>query len=434
MSDDASADVIVVGAGPAGAACAYVLACAGSSVVLIDRGVAPGSKNVSGGRLYTGALDVLDVGLAARVPSERRVISERIALMDSSRSLQICARPPARHGGYEQSVTVMRATFDAWLAGLAEEAGATMVPGITVSSLVRDGNGAIRGIVADGDELLADVVVAADGTNSLLTREVGVVSAPVSGQVATGVKEVIKLSVGAIEDRFGVGAGEGVAQLMVGCTRGLHGGGFLYTNKTSVSLGVVVDPGGLARIGATPRDLLEDLRAHPSIVPLLRDGEVVEYSAHLVREDGVAGVPDRLTAPGFLVTGEAAGFILNLGYTIRGMDLAILSGIAAARAILFAGRDEHLLERAYRREIRDVGLLGIMTAGQGYPAFLESDRVYADYPALALAVADDIFGIPDPSAVSPPRRIVPQIRRRLRDAPIRTRDLLTDAHRAWKGV
>lgn len=427
--DEEHTDVIVVGAGPAGCACALTLATAGRSVILVDRGATPGAKNVSGGRLYTAALDALEPGLAARVPAERRVVRERIGMLDAGDSLVVSASSPARPDGSAQSVIVIRAVLDEWMAGLAEEAGAMVVPGITVDGIVREG-GRVVGIRADGEELRADTVVAADGTNSLLAREVGIVSRPVAGQVATGVKEVIALPAATIEERFGVDEGDGVAQLMVGCTRGLHGGGFLYTNAESVSLGIVVDPSGLAEAGTTPRGLLEDLRTHPAIAPLVRGGDVIEYAAHLVREDGLDGVPPRLTAPGFMVTGEAAGFILNLGYTIRGMDLAILSGLAAARAILSGNTGE----ASYRREIAATGLLGIMRSAEGYPRFLGADRIYSDYPALALKAAGEVFRVDDPDPRTPPTRIVPRMRKVLKDSPLRMRDLMTDARRAVKGL
>lgn len=420
-------DVIVVGSGPAGASCALALARAGRSVILVDRGSEPGATNVSGGRLYTAALDTLEPGLADAVPAERTVVSERIGLLDGDRSVVVSTRSPARADGRAQSVTVVRATLDRWMAGLAEEAGAMVVPGIRVEGLVHE-DGAVVGIRADGEELRCDVVVAADGVNSLLAREAGLVHAPVSGQVATGVKEVVELPAGAIEDRFGVGPGQGVAQLMVGCTRGLHGGGFLYTNATSVALGVVVDPAGLARVGTTARDLLEDLRAHPAIAPLLAGGEVVEYAAHLVREDGPAGVPGRLTAPGLVVTGEAAGFILNLGWTIRGMDLAVLSGLAAARGIVAGGPPE----AAYRAALEDVGLMAIMRSAKGYPGFLGSDRLYADYPGLALDIAERVLAVPDPEMA--PHRVVPGVWRVVRDSGVRLRDMAGDARRAVRGL
>lgn len=427
MSDDA--EVVVVGSGPAGATCALALARAGRAVILVDRGATPGMKNVSGGRLYLAALDAVEPGLAARVPAERTVVSERIGVLDGDRFAVVATPAPTRPDGSPQSVTVVRPVLDAWLADLAERAGASVAAGVTVDGLLRE-DGRVVGIRAGGDELRAGTVVAADGTNSLLAREAGLVGAPVAGRVATGVKEVVELPAGAIEERFGVAPGEGVAQLMVGCTGGLHGGGFLYTNATSVALGVVVDPAGLAGAGTTPRLLLEELRAHPAIAPLLAGGRVTEYAAHLVREDGLAGVPGRLTAPGLLVTGEAAGFVLNLGYTVRGMDLAVLSGLAAAQAVLADGP----LEPAYRAALAATGALGAMASARRYPAFLGVDRLYRDYPRLALDAAQELFAVPEPAPHRPPARVVTRLRHRFSRSPVRVRDVVADARRAVRGL
>jgi electron transfer flavoprotein-quinone oxidoreductase len=73
----------------------------------------------------------------------------------------------------------------------------------------------------------------------------------------------------------------------------------------------------------------QDFKMHPAICPLLEGGKTVEYGRHLVAEEGYRRIPKRLYREGFLVCGEAAGFFVNLGYTIRGIDLAVLSGLAA---------------------------------------------------------------------------------------------------------
>src|SRR2546427_6932976 len=112
---------------------------------------------------------------------------------------------------------------------------------------------------------------------------------------------------------------------------GLRGGGFLYTSKSSVSLGFVVSSEDLSRKKIEVQDLQTKFRMHPALQRLLRGGKVVEYSAHLVPELG-AGMMPKLSADGVLVAGDAAGFLINNGYTFRGVDLAIASGIAAGEA------------------------------------------------------------------------------------------------------
>ncbi|GHS89551.1 oxidoreductase FixC [Actinomycetota bacterium] len=418
MSQENDADVIVVGAGPAGIACAYRLALAGRSVLLVERGTSPGSKNVSGGRLYTYALELVEEGLTSQAPWERAVVREQMMVLDGERSMTVSvAGAPTPADGLPASVTVLRSGFDTWFAARAEAAGVLLAPGVRVDSLLVEA-GRVVGIVAGGEQMRAGVVVAADGVSSLLARDAGLVGELPAHAVGVGVKEVIELDAATIEARFGVGPGEGVATLMLGCTAGVHGGGFLYTNRSSVSLGVVVSPGEVPASGATAPGLLQDLRRHPAVRPLIEGGTSVEYGAHLVREDGWRGVPRRLARDGFLVTGEAAGFVLNLGYTVRGMDLAIVSGVAASEAIL-AGGD---LETAYRAALDRSGLPATMRGARGYDRLLGLERLYRTYPALGLDLAQSVFAV-GPGAPVPVRR---QVRAAMRRNRVPLRAVLRD--------
>jgi electron transfer flavoprotein-quinone oxidoreductase len=426
VSRENDADVIVVGAGPAGTACALRLARAGRSVLLVERGDAPGSKNVSGGRLYTDALERVEPGLTARAPWERAVVREQMMVLDGDRALTLAvAGSPAPADARPASVTVLRATFDAWFAAQAEEAGALLAPGVLVDGLVVE-QGRVVGIEAGGEQMRADVVVAADGVSSLLGREAGLVGVPAPHAVGVGAKEVIGLDPAVIEARFGVGPGQGSATLMLGCTAGAHGGGFLYTNAASVSLGIVVAPDQVGATGRTVPGLLQDLRRHPAVQPLLDGGTPLEYGAHLVREDGWRGVPRRLTREGFLLTGEAAGFVLNLGYTVRGMDLALLSGVAASEAVL-AGGD---LEPAYRAALDRVGLPATLRGARGYDDLLALHRLYATYPALGLDVAEGLFVV-GPGAPVPLRR---QVRTAMRRRRVPLRAVLHDGLTAMRSI
>ncbi|NMM16037.1 MAG: FAD-dependent oxidoreductase [Cellulomonas sp.] len=419
MSEDTEAvDVIVVGAGLAGIACAYRLALAGRSVVLVERGTTAGSKNVSGGRLYTYALEAVEPGLTRAAPFERAVVREQIVMMDDDRSMTVSlAGPPAAAGDLPASVTVLRSRFDAWFADRAEAAGVMLATGIRVDSLLIE-DGRVVGIMAGGEEMRAGVVVAADGVNSFLAREAGLVGELSAHAVGIGVKEVIALDAATIEDRFGVGPGEGAATLMLGCTAGVHGGAFLYTNSGSVSLGIVVSPDQMTASGTTTHGMLQALKAHPALRPLIAGGTTLEYAAHLVREDGWRGVPKRLARGGFLVTGEAAGFVLNLGYTVRGMDLALVSGVAAAEAIV-AGGD---LETAYRAALDRSGLPATMRAADGYADLMGIERLYRTYPGLVLDVVQSMFTV-DARA---PRPLRTQVRAAMRANHVPLRAVLHD--------
>ena len=201
--------------------------------------------------------------------------------------------------------------------------------------LLRDGD-RVTGVAAGEDELYADVVIAADGANSFLAQEAGLRGRIPTHQIAVGVKELIGLPRETIEERFHLAGDEGAAYAIVGfATGGVAGGGFLYTNKESLSVGLVMQLDELLASRRKPADILDEFLAHPMVAGLVRGGKLLEYGAHLVPEGGIEMMP-RLAAGGMLVVGDAAGFTINNGFVVRGMDLAIGSAIAAADAVLEA--------------------------------------------------------------------------------------------------
>lgn len=388
MSEAEKFDAIIIGAGPAGASCAYTLAKAGKEVLLIERADAPGSKNMTGGRLYTYALEMVDRGLSAEAALERKVTHEQIMLLSGDRAISIDYHEPSFNatGRAPQSYTVLRAGFDQWFAGKAEEMGAMVVCGVKVDDLIEK-DGRITGVIAGEDQMLADVVIAADGVNSFIAQKAGLIKDISAHSVGVGVKEVIELPSKVIEERFHLREDEGCALMILGCTERIHGGGFLYTNRESVSLGMVVNPEEAAKHGKSVHAILQDLKMHPAVLPLIEGGETIEYGAHLVCEEGYRGIPQKLYGEGLLVIGEAAGFVINTGYSIRGIDLAVLSGLAAAKAITDE-TDPAKLGAAYMKELNHIKLLPSMQSVDGYKDLLDIPRLYADYPNLAA----DIFG------------------------------------------
>lgn len=427
MADD-KFTAIIIGAGPAGSAAAYLLAREGLDVLLIERGETPGCKNMFGGRMYSHALNRIIPEFWKEAPVERPVVQESITFMTGDRSVSLnCqdenwAQPPYH------SFTLLRAEFDAWLAGKAEEAGAMLACGIRVDDVLMD-EGRVVGVRAGEDELLADVVIAADGANSLITEKAGLRKELAPRQVATGVKQVIELPPEVISQRFQLEGNNGAARLFVGaCTRGMGGGGFLYTNKSSLSLGLVVNAAELQRNQHKISELIEDFKAHPLIAPLIDGGQVVEYSAHLVPEAGWNMMP-RLFGDGILVVGDAAGFVLNLGYLVRGMDLAIASGEAAARTVMEAkarGDFSHQALGIYQEFLRESSVLQDMEFYRQAPGFLESRRLYEVYPQLATSLVAKMFTVEG----APPVHLIGRIMNQIKESPVGLTQLAVDA---WKG-
>jgi len=417
-------DVIVVGAGVAGCVTAYQLARAGHEVLLVERGAQLGSKNLSGGILYCRVMEQVWPDFVARAPVERRITRNRVVFLNEG-SLVGLDYWDGRLADPVNAVSVLRAKLDAWLGEQCESAGVTVMPGMRVDELVRDGE-RIVGIRVGEDVLRSHVVVAADGVNSFLCRGAGIRGAEPAKHLALGVKSVVGLPRSVIEDRFGVAGDEGVAYAVVGdCTAGLGGGGFLYTNRESVSVGVVVRLDELERsAGASPSEIHDRFLSHPAVAPLLRGGELLEYGCHLVAEGGQAMVHD-LVRPGLVVVGDAAGLTLNTGLTVRGMDLAAGSAIAAAKAVheaLALGDTSAEMLAAYPAEL-DRSFVGrdLRTYAKA-PAFLETRRMYRAYGLIAADVLHAVFDLD----TTPRRHLVPTAFGALRHSPVRLRQVLRD--------
>ena len=391
MSAEEKFDAIIIGAGPAGTACAYVLAKEGKNVILIERGTTAGEKNLTGGRLYTYAMELVEPGLYKQAPMQRRVVREQIMMMSSNSAVT------ADYVNYDfgidvpQSFTVLRAPFDEWFAAQAEEQGAMLACGILVEDLIEE-NGKIIGVRAGDDEIYANVVIAADGVNSFIAQKAGLRADITAHAVGVSAKEVIELPNSVIEDRFQLTGDEGAARMLIGCSDGVLGGGFLYTNSESISLGVVLNPMEAACHGKKIHEILQDLKMHPAVYPLIKDGTTVEYGAHLVPELGFSGMPKTLYRDGLVVVGDAAGMCINTGTILRGIDLAIVSGVAAARAII-ANEGASDVGVAYMQELDKLQLLPTMRLYSKFHELLSNPRMVSTYPNMANEIMKMMFSV-----------------------------------------
>ncbi len=343
-------DAIVVGAGPAGATAAYGLAKRGYRVLLVERGRGAGTKQVFGGRVYSALLEKA-YGSLKDAPIHRWVKVERLSIVDSDEIVTLEFR-----GVGEKSFTTYLPQLTNWMVEKAVGAGAVFVDEVRVDKLLtRDGR--VAGIVAGPDKVEADVVIDAEGVNRLLLERLGLVSRPSTYQVALGVKEVIKIGEKQLEERLGVGPGEGVAWLLIGSvTDYIPGGAFIYANKDSVSIGIVIHlDSAVSMLKRKVYELVEALRLHPKLGRLWADGDIMEYAAHLTIESPDF-IPRRLVHDGLVVVGDAAGLILNAGFTIRGVDYAVYSGILAAEAVECAmkegGPSLENLKRCYEDRLK----------------------------------------------------------------------------------
>ena len=429
MSENAEPDfdVIVVGAGIAGCIAAYQLAQQGRSVLLVERGEAPGSKNLSGGVLYCRGMQAVFPDFLDSAPVERRITRNYINFLNAQSSIGIDYKD-TRLADPVNAVTVLRAKLDPWLAGKCEEAGVFLMSGVRVDRVLTE-NGPtgkrVVGVKAGDDELHAHVVVAADGVNSFIAQEVGLRVKQPLNHLATGVKCVVNLPAETIEARFSVTGDEGAAFAVVGdCTEGVGGGGFMYTNTDSVSVGVVLRLDDLTAKKKVATDVFDHFLTHPFIAAYLQGGEVIEYGCHLVAEGGL-GMVGEIDMDGMVVVGDAAGLTLNTGLTVRGMDLAVASGVAAAVGIGVS---------LDRKDFSRVGLAGyreaLFASPEGKdlktyakaPAFLEVERMYKDYGELIGNVLYGVFNLD-----SKPREHLAKVAfRAFKKSPVKVRHLISD--------
>lgn len=328
-------DAIVVGGGLAGLAAAYTMAQGGLEVLLVERGTSCGSKNVTGGKLCTHSIEKVFPEFANTAPVERRILTERIRSWSGIETTDASIDPESQGISRSASYSVIRQKLDSWLAEQAEEAGAMMINGIVINDLiVRDG--AVCGVIADGEEMESDVVILAEGMNGLLAQKIGMIPELSPEATCVGTKEVIELGEDVINERFGLQNGEGVELMYLGDReKGVYADGFLYTNKSSVSVGIEFLISDIDNTDKNVPELLEDFKSLPEIRTYIEGGKLIEYAAHLVPKGAPARLP-KLCGDGVLLAGDTAGLVANFGWVVRGMDLAIESGRLAAEAVIRA--------------------------------------------------------------------------------------------------
>jgi len=328
LRDYNKTDVIVVGAGPAGVSCAITLARAGKEVVLIERGTFAGSKNVFGGAIYTQPTKEIFPNFETEAPVERRNIAHNFMILGEEDSTTISYRKDDN-----VSYSVIRGKFDRWAAQEAKKAGVTLVEETVVRNLIKNGT-TVVGVQTELEDYYADIVVLADGVNSLLAKQIKLRKEIEPKDVALSVKEVIKLDKNIINQRFNLQDEQGaIGEIFGGPMLGMLGLGFMYTNKESVTIGLGVTLNDLVENNYRPFEILESLKSHPAIAPLIEGGTLEEYSAHLIPEGGYKKIP-KLCDNGVMIVGDAGMLVNNLHW--EGTNLAMISGKLAGETAIEA--------------------------------------------------------------------------------------------------
>ena len=390
-------DCIIIGAGPAGSAAAITLAQGGADVVVLEKGESPGSKNLFGGILFTTVLNKLIPNFLESAPIERHILRRKFGFIfgENETTLELRSEkfncPP-----FNNTFTVLRSQFDKWFAAEAEKAGAQMFSGITVDNFIEK-NGATVGIKSKGgDELFADVVINTEGANSLLAERAGMRKLMTPHNRVLTVKEILKLPKETIEDRFSVERDEGASvEYYGGAVKGMKGSAFIYTNKESISIGIGCSMDEMIQKSSGPNDILEHFKELPTISNYIKGGELLEYSTHMIPEDGYNNLP-KLYKSGLLMVGDSAALI-NPSLYHEGTNLAMASGICAGKTILEAKKRKDFSENSlsqYQRKMEESFVLKDMKHFRKFLSFITNNRQFIDdYPKVFMEMLIDYFTI-----------------------------------------
>jgi electron transfer flavoprotein-quinone oxidoreductase len=381
-------DVVVIGAGLAGSTAAAIAARNGLKVAIIERGQKPGGKNIFGGALYTHSLEEIYPDLWDRKPPLERPVTETgFWFLSKDGMVKATVQGGKINNQPIDAYVALRAAFDAWWAEQAELEGAFIIPKTLVSDFIYD-NGIVIGVSTDrpqGD-VYAPVVIICEGVNNILTQKLGLIDHDIKPSAAAlGVKQLISIPGNTINARLGLPSkNHGMAISVIGdVSMGLPGLGFLYTAENAISLGVGVTIDALQEAHIKPYELLQRYLEHPAIAPIIEDGQLMEYGAHLIPEGGWNAMP-KLFTHGAMVAGDAAAMVNALHW--EGTNMAIIAGKEAALTAVEAHRKGDFSEKTlsnYQERLKGRFVMKDLRQYRKMSSFLEKHPEFMEiYPAF----------------------------------------------------
>jgi electron-transferring-flavoprotein dehydrogenase len=345
--DQLEVDVLIVGGGPAGLAAAIRLRQlaknAGKddlSVMLIEKGGDIGNHGLSGAVVDPAGFNELLPGWRSEAPLESEVTSDAMWYLTAGGKIGVPAAmmPPQMKNAGKYVASLQKLTK--WLGGVAEAEGADVFPAFPGQELLWDGDRVIGVRVGDkgvdhngnpkanyepGPDLLAKVVILAEGPRGTLAKQAIAKLHLDQGRdpmvYAVGIKEIWQCRPGSVQP------GSVIHTFGHPLPNETFGGGFIYGLA-----GDVLDVGLVTGLDYTdpttdPHDNFQRYKQHPVIAKMLEGATLLRYGAKAIPEGGLYAMPQNY-ADGLLITGDSAGF-LN-GMRLKGIHLAVKSGMLAA--------------------------------------------------------------------------------------------------------